>query len=72
MVDIIEKKRNGLELTNGEIQFLINGFTNGSIPDYQMSAFSMAVFFQGMSKEERVYLTEAMVNSADISGNSSA
>ncbi|MFP5108214.1 pyrimidine-nucleoside phosphorylase [Neobacillus sp. C211] len=65
MVDIIEKKRNGLELTNGEIQFLINGFTNGSIPDYQMSAFSMAVFFQGMSKEERVYLTEAMVNSGD-------
>src|SRR3954447_4142201 len=65
MVDIIEKKRNGLELTNGEIQFLIKGFTNGSIPDYQMSAFSMAVFFQGMSKEERVYLTEAMVNSGD-------
>ncbi|MEY2194271.1 pyrimidine-nucleoside phosphorylase [Neobacillus sp. BF23-41] len=65
MVDIIEKKRNGLELTNGEIQFLINGFTNGSIPDYQMSAFSMAVFFQGMSIEERVYLTEAMVNSGD-------
>ncbi|MGF6952378.1 pyrimidine-nucleoside phosphorylase [Neobacillus sp. B4I6] len=65
MVDIIEKKRNGLELTNGEIQFLINGFTNGSIPDYQMSAFSMALFFQGMSKEERVYLTEAMVNSGD-------
>ncbi|MBT2738636.1 pyrimidine-nucleoside phosphorylase [Bacillus sp. ISL-7] len=65
MVDIIEKKRNGLELTNEEIQFLINGFTNGSIPDYQMSAFSMAVFFQGMSKEERVYLTEAMVNSGD-------
>ncbi|MBT2701474.1 pyrimidine-nucleoside phosphorylase [Bacillus sp. ISL-40] len=65
MVDIIEKKRNGIELTNGEIQFLINGFTNESIPDYQMSAFSMAVFFQGMSKEERVYLTEAMVNSGD-------
>jgi pyrimidine-nucleoside phosphorylase len=65
MVDIIEKKRNGLELTNVEIQFLIKGFTNGSIPDYQMSAFSMAVFFQGMSKEERVYLTEAMVNSGD-------
>ncbi|MCL6573302.1 MAG: pyrimidine-nucleoside phosphorylase, partial [Bacillus sp. (in: Bacteria)] len=65
MVDIIEKKRNGLELAKEEIQFLITGFTNESIPDYQMSAFSMAVFFQGMTKEERVYLTEAMVQSGD-------
>ena len=65
MVDLIEKKRNGLELKKEEIQFLINGFTNGSIPDYQMSAFSMAVFFQGMTKVERVYLTEAMVQSGD-------
>lgn len=65
MVDVIEKKRNGFELTKEEIQFLINGFTNGSIPDYQMSAFSMAVFFQGMTKEERVYLTEAIVQSGD-------
>ncbi len=65
MVDIIEKKRNGLELTKEEIQFLINGFTKGSIPDYQMSAFSMAVYFQGMTKEERVYLTKAMVQSGD-------
>jgi pyrimidine-nucleoside phosphorylase len=65
MVDIIEKKRNGLELTKEEIQFLINGFTDESIPDYQMSAFSMAVFFQGMTKEERVHLTEAMVQSGD-------
>lgn len=65
MVDIIEKKRNGLELTKDEIKFTIKGFTNGDIPDYQMSAFSMAVFFQGMTKEERVYLTEAMVQSGD-------
>ncbi len=65
MVDLIEKKRDGFELTKEEIQFLINGFTNGEIPDYQMSAFSMAVFFKGMTKEERVHLTEAMVQSGD-------
>ncbi|WP_066303775.1 pyrimidine-nucleoside phosphorylase [Bacillus sp. FJAT-29814] len=65
MVDVIEKKRDGYELTKEEIQFLINGFTKGDIPDYQMSAFAMAVFFQGMTKEERVYLTEAMVQSGD-------
>ncbi|WP_416828792.1 pyrimidine-nucleoside phosphorylase [Ectobacillus polymachus] len=65
MVDIIEKKRNGFELTKEEIQFLIKGFTKGDIPDYQMSAFSMAVFFKGMTKEERVNLTEAMVQSGD-------
>jgi pyrimidine-nucleoside phosphorylase len=65
MVDVIEKKRDGNELTKEEIQFLINGFTKGDIPDYQMSAFAMAVFFQGMTKEERVYLTEAMVQSGD-------
>ena len=65
MVDVIEKKRDGFELTNEEIQFLIKGFTKGEIPDYQMSAFAMAVFFKGMTKEERVYLTEAMVQSGD-------
>ena len=45
MVDLIEKKRDGLGLTDEEIRFVIDGFTNGSIPDYQMSAFAMAVFF---------------------------
>ena len=45
MVDLIEKKRDGLALTDEEIRFVIDGFTNGSIPDYQMSAFAMAVFF---------------------------
>lgn len=65
MVDVIEKKRNGQELSQAEIQFLIDGYTNGEIPDYQMSAFAMAVFFQGMTQEERVYLTEAMVKSGD-------
>ncbi|MGD8192151.1 pyrimidine-nucleoside phosphorylase [Brevibacillus ginsengisoli] len=65
MVDVIEKKRNGEELSQSEIQFLIEGYTKGDIPDYQMSAFAMAVFFKGMTQEERVYLTEAMVKSGD-------
>lgn len=46
MVDLIEKKRNGLELSKEEISFIIKGYTDGTIPDYQMSAFSMAVFFK--------------------------
>lgn len=65
MVDVIEKKRDGHELSMEEIQFLIEGYTNNTIPDYQMSAFAMAIFFQGMTQQERVYLTEAMVNSGD-------
>ncbi|MGD6781372.1 pyrimidine-nucleoside phosphorylase [Sutcliffiella horikoshii] len=65
MVDLIQKKRDGKELTTEEIQFIVNGFTDGSIPDYQMSAFSMAIFFQGMSDQERADLTMAMVHSGD-------
>lgn len=65
MVDLIAQKRDGQELTKEEIQFVINGYTNGEIPDYQMAAFSMAIYFQGMTKEERVHLTEAMVNSGE-------
>jgi pyrimidine-nucleoside phosphorylase len=65
MVDVIEKKRNGEELTKQEIDFMIKGYTNGDIPDYQMSAFAMAVFFQGMTQGERVNLTQAMVESGD-------
>ena len=64
-VDIIEKKRNGLELTNEEIEFLINGYTNGIIPDYQMSAFTMAVYFQGMTDNEATNLALAMLHSGD-------
>ncbi|MBM6619953.1 pyrimidine-nucleoside phosphorylase [Bacillus suaedaesalsae] len=65
MVDIIEKKRDGEALTKDEINFVIQGYTNGEIPDYQMSAFSMAIYFQDMSPEERAYLTMAMVESGD-------
>jgi pyrimidine-nucleoside phosphorylase len=62
---LIKKKRDGLELSKKEIEFLINGFVNGQIPDYQMTAFLMAVYFKGMSARECVDLTMAMVNSGD-------
>ncbi|MDQ0233584.1 pyrimidine-nucleoside phosphorylase [Metabacillus malikii] len=65
MVDLIEKKRNGKELTKQEIQYLIKGYTNGEIPDYQMSALMMAIYFQGMTDAERAELTMAMVESGD-------
>lgn len=66
MYDIILKKRNGHILSKEEIDYFVKGFTNGSIPDYQASAFMMAVYFQKMNKEETVYLTEAMMNSGDV------
>ncbi|PLR84557.1 pyrimidine-nucleoside phosphorylase [Bacillus canaveralius] len=65
MVDLIEKKRDGYELTQEEIQFIIHGYTEGAIPDYQMSALTMAIFFRGMSEKERADLTMAMVESGD-------
>jgi pyrimidine-nucleoside phosphorylase len=65
MVDLIEKKRDGNEFTTDEINFIISGYTNGSIPDYQMSALTMAIFFKGMTDRERADLTMAMVRSGD-------
>ncbi|MEC0278280.1 pyrimidine-nucleoside phosphorylase [Bacillus halotolerans] len=65
MVDIIIKKQNGKELTTEEIQFFVNGYTYGSIPDYQASVLAMAIFFQDMSDRERADLTMAMVNSGE-------
>ncbi|MGX7243572.1 pyrimidine-nucleoside phosphorylase [Enterococcus quebecensis] len=66
MVDVIEKKRNGLELTKEEIKFFIDGYTAGTIPDYQASALLMAIYFQDMTDEERANLTLAMVDSGDV------
>jgi len=64
-VDLIAKKRDGGVLTEEEIRFLINGYTDGSVPDYQMSAWAMAVFYQGMTDEETAILTDAMMRSGD-------
>ncbi|MEH7593778.1 pyrimidine-nucleoside phosphorylase [Bacillus toyonensis] len=65
MVDIIAKKRDGKELTTEEIKFFINGYTDGSIPDYQVSALAMAIFFKDMTDRERAVLTMAMVESGE-------
>lgn len=66
MYDLIEKKKKGQELSTEEIQFMIDGFTNDTIPDYQMSAMTMAIYFQGMSKRETVDLTLAIRDSGDV------
>jgi pyrimidine-nucleoside phosphorylase len=64
-VDLIQRKRDGKELAPEEIEFLVEGYTNGDIPDYQMSSFLMAVFFSGMSDREVSRLTECMLRSGD-------
>lgn len=61
--DLILKKRTGRALSEQEIEHLVAGYTEGSIPDYQMAAFTMAVFFQGLSESETLSLTRAVVNS---------
>ena len=65
MYDLIEKKKEGKTLSAKEINFMIEGFTNGNIPDYQMSAMLMAICFQGMNEQETLDLTLAMKNSGD-------
>ncbi|MBQ6677875.1 MAG: thymidine phosphorylase [Clostridia bacterium] len=65
MYDLIHKKREGGELTDGEIEYFIGGFTNGEIPDYQASALLMAIFYRGMSERETVTLTGCMASSGD-------
>lgn len=63
--ELIKKKRDGAELTKEEIDFMINGFVKGDIPDYQMAAFLMSVYFRGMTARECVDLTMTMVDSGD-------
>lgn len=65
-VDIIIKKRDGGSLTAEEIKYIIADYTEGNIPDYQMAAFLMAVYFCGMDRRETSELTEAMKNSGDV------
>ena len=64
--DIISKKKYGKKLTHDEIKFMVDGFTNGNIPDYQMSAFLMAIYFKGMNDDESTYLAMAMRDSGSI------
>ena len=65
MVDLIEKKRNDHSLSESEIRYIIEHYVKKEIPDYQMSAFLMAVYFRGMSKEEIFFLTKAMAESGE-------
>lgn len=65
MIDVIDHKRNGGELTDEEIQFFVDGVVNGTIPDYQISALLMAIYFQNMTKEERASLTIKMMESGE-------
>lgn len=66
MVDLIEKKKDGFKHTPEEIHFIVAGYTKGDIPDYQMSAWLMAVCFQGLDKEETAILTKEMIHSGDV------
>ena len=66
IIDVIEKKKNKLELTTEEINFFVNGFTDGTIPDYQMSSLLMAILLNGMTDRETFDMTNAMLNSGDV------
>ena len=66
MYDLILKKRNGSALASEEIEFMVQGYTKGEIPDYQMSAMMMAIYFNGMDEQETLYLTMAMEKSGDL------
>src|SRR5260370_36638911 len=65
-VDLIHRKRDGEELASEEIKYFVDGYTRGEIPDYQVSAFLMAVFFKGMSDHEVSALTESMMHSGSV------
>lgn len=68
---LIEKKRDGQTLDADEIRWFINGYSNGEIPDYQMAAMAMAIYFRGMTLEEMAVLTDAMMRSGDLVDTSS-
>ena len=65
IVDLIEKKKKGLNLSSEEIKYIIDGYVNNIIPDYQISALLMAICFQGLNTDEQVALTKAMLESGE-------
>jgi pyrimidine-nucleoside phosphorylase len=65
-IDVIRKKRDGVELSRGEIEGLVNAYTRGDIPDYQVSAWLMAVVLRGMTRSETAALTDAMLRSGEV------
>jgi pyrimidine-nucleoside phosphorylase len=65
-IDVIRKKRDGVELSRAEIEGLVNAYTAGEIPDYQVSAWLMAVVLRGMTRPETAALTDAMLRSGDV------
>lgn len=65
VVDIIEKKRDGFSLEKEEIKFLLSGYAQGNVPDYQMSAFLMAAYIKGINMEELMYITKEMIDSGE-------
>ena len=66
ILDIIEKKRESKELNKEEIEYFVEGYTNGNIADYQVAALVMAIFLNGMTKQETTYLTLAMAYSGEV------
>src|SRR5947199_3392954 len=66
LVDLIRKKRDGGELSTGEIEFIVRGYTAGDLPDYQISAWLMTVLLKGMTRAETAALTEAMLRSGEM------
>ena len=66
MYDIIDKKKKGSELTPKEITYMVEGYVAGKIPDYQVSAFLMAVYYEGMSEKELSVFTDSMAKSGDM------
>ena len=66
MYDVIDRKKRGEELSEKEILFVIHGYVAGEIPDYQIAAWLMAVYYQGMNQKELLALTDCMAKSGDM------